>query len=82
MRRTKHSQDALRESIKHHSQNLRILHSELAKSAQVSRPLITSFIAGRLNLSTKTAERVRKALIELVTARASAVGFLPAPSAK
>jgi hypothetical protein len=80
MHRTSHSQDALRESIRLHSQNLRILHSELARSANVSRPLITSFVAGRLNLSTDTAERVRKALLELIRVRASAVGFLPLSS--
>src|SRR5262245_58269187 len=73
-----HSQDALRESIKHHTQNLRIFQSELAEHANVSRPLITSFISGRLNLSPSSMERVQKALLELIQERAAATGFVPA----
>jgi predicted transcriptional regulator len=73
-------QDALREAIKHYSQNLRISQLELAHSARVSQPLISRFVSGTTNLSEDSMNRVQKALHSLVRDRVLAVGFFHASS--
>jgi predicted transcriptional regulator len=72
------SQDGLRVAIKLYAQNLGVSQVELADSANVSQPLISRFVAGTANLSENSMERVRKALLELIRDRATAVGFFPA----
>lgn len=71
-------QDVLRKAVKHYSRNLRISQTELAKSADVSQPLISAFVSGKTNLSGGSMDRIRKALLELIQDRTMAVGFFPA----
>ena len=68
-----------REVLKHYRRNLRITQGELASLARVSRPTIANFETGHSKLSEQSMESVRKALLELIKDRASAVGFFPAP---
>ena len=76
-RTEKQSQDALRSAIKRYSENLRISQTELASRANVSQPLISYFLSGKMNLSEQSRNRVRVALSELIQDRAAAIGFRP-----
>ena len=76
MARTNESQDALRDAIRHYSQNLGISQLELADSAKVSQPLISRFVVGATNLSQGSCDRVSKALSRIVGNRVAAVGIL------
>ena len=74
------NQDGFRERLRHYRKNLGISQDELAILAGVSRSTIGNFETGQFNLSMDTMERVRQALLQLISVRATAVGFFPAPT--
>lgn len=78
------SQDGFRAGLKYYRKNLGVSQDELATLAGVSRSTIATFETGKFNLSAESMERIRKALLELLRDRATALGFSLAamPSAK
>jgi len=72
------SQDGFRAGLRFYRKNLGVSQDELAALAGVSRATIGNFETSQFNLSANSMERVRKALLELLKDRATALGFSPA----
>jgi predicted transcriptional regulator len=70
------SQDALRRAIRLHTEKLGMSQVELAKSARVSQPLISRFVAGRRNLSNISMDRLHRGLSRVVEDRIAAVNVV------
>jgi transcriptional regulator with XRE-family HTH domain len=71
-------QSAFRAGLKFYRKNLGISQSKLASAAGLSLATIGNFEADISNLSANSMERVRRALLELLKDRATALGFSPA----
>jgi predicted transcriptional regulator len=69
------SQDRFRAGLKYYRRNLGVSQSKLASVAGLSLATIGNFEAGISNLSENSKERVRRALLELLKDRATALGF-------
>jgi transcriptional regulator with XRE-family HTH domain len=71
-------QSTFRVGLKFYRKNLGVSQSKLASVAGLSLATIGNFEAGISNLSENSKERIRRALLELLRDRATALGFSPA----
>jgi transcriptional regulator with XRE-family HTH domain len=72
------NQEKFRVGLKYYRRNLGVSQSKLASAAGLSLATIGNFEAGISNLSENSKEQIRRALLELLKDRATALGFSPA----